>query len=81
MMSPRASSDPPRTKRIVALVVGGLVVEAVLLAIVTLSPALAVLMRPIYVIVAILFGLAIWHGERRRTDRRHGDRRHTAPPE
>jgi hypothetical protein len=53
----------------------------VLLAIVKLSPALGVLMRPIYVIVAILFGLAIWHGERRRTDRRHGDRRHTAPPE
>ncbi len=76
MMSPRASSDPPRTKRIVALVGGGLVVEAVLLAIVKLSPALAVIMHPIYLIVALLFGLTIWHSERRRVERRHGDRRH-----
>jgi hypothetical protein len=78
-MSPRASSEPLRTKRIVGLIIGGLAVEAVLLAIVELSPALRVLMRPVYVIVAILFGLAIWHSERRRTDRRHGDRRHVAP--
>jgi hypothetical protein len=81
MMSPHASSDAPRTKRVVGLLIGGLVVEAILLAIVKLSPALGVIMHPVYVIVAILFGLAIWHNGRRRTERRHGDRRHTVPPE
>jgi len=79
-MSPRAPSEPLRTKRIVGLLVGGLVVEAALVAIVKLAPALAVIMRPVYVIVAILFGVAIWHSERRRTDRRHGDRRHAPGP-
>jgi hypothetical protein len=71
----------PRVRRVVGLVVSGLVVEAGLLFVVKLGPALAVIMHPVYVIVALAFGLAIWHASRRREDRRHGDRRHAAPRE
>lgn len=79
MMSLYAAWGQPRTRRIVALVAGGLVVEAALLGVVKLAPAMAVIMQPVYLVVAILFALAIWHGGRRRADRRHGDRRQAAP--
>ena len=80
-MSPDTFPVQPRVRRVVGLVVSGLVVEAGLLFVVKLGPALAVIMHPVYVIVAVAFGLAIWHASRRREDRRHGDRRHAAPRE
>jgi len=80
-MSPDTLPVQPRIRRVVGLVVSGLVVEAGLLFVVKLGPALAVIMHPVYVIVALAFGLAIWHASRRREDRRHGDRRHAAPRE
>jgi len=80
-MSPDTLAVQPRVRRGVGLVVSGLVVEAGLLFVVKLGPALAVIMHPVYVIVAVAFGLAIWHASRRREDRRHGDRRHAAPRE
>jgi len=80
-MSPDTLAVQPRVRRVVGLVVSGLVVEAGLLFVVKLGPALAVIMHPVYVIVAVAFGLAIWHASRRREDRRHGDRRHAAPRE
>jgi hypothetical protein len=80
-MSPDTLPVQPRVRRVVGLVVSGLVVEAGLLFVVKLGPALAVIMHPVYVIVALAFGLAIWHASRRREDRRHGDRRHAAPRE
>jgi hypothetical protein len=80
-MSPDTLPVQPRVRRVVGLVVSGLVVEAGLLFVVKLGPALAVIMHPVYVIVAVAFGLAIWHASRRREDRRHGDRRHAAPRE
>jgi len=80
-MSPDTLPVQPRVRRVVGLVVSGLVVEAGLLFVVKLGPALAVIMHPVYVIVAVAFGLAIWHASRRREDRRHGDRRHAAPHE
>jgi len=80
-MSPDTVPVQPRLRRVVGLVVSGLVVEAGLLFVVKLGPALAVIMHPVYVIVALAFGLAIWHASRRREDRRHGDRRHAAPRE
>jgi hypothetical protein len=80
-MSPDTFPVQPRVRRVVGLVVSGLVVEAGLLFVVKLGPALAVIMHPVYVIVAVAFGLAIWHASRRREDRRHGDRRHAAPHE
>jgi len=80
-MSPDTLPVQPRIRRVVGLVISGLVVEAGLLFVVKLGPALAVIMHPVYVIVALAFGLAIWHASRRREDRRHGDRRHAAPRE
>ena len=80
-MSPDTLPVQPRVRRVVGLVVSGLVVEAGLLFVVKLGPALAVIMHPVYVIVAVAFGLAIWHASRRREVRRHGDRRHAAPRE
>jgi len=80
-MSPDTLPVQPRIRRVVGLVVSGLVVEAGLLFVVKLGPALAVIMHPVYVIVALAFGLAIWHASRRRENRRHGDRRHAAPRE
>jgi hypothetical protein len=74
------SGVPPyqiRVRRLVSLLIAGLVIEGALLAIVRLSPAFAVIMRPVYAIVAAAFGLAIWHAARRREERRHGDRRAT----
>jgi heme A synthase len=80
-MNPDTPPVQPRVRRVVGLIVAGLVVEAGLLVVVKLGPALAVIMHPVYLIVALAFGLAIWHASRRREDRRHSDRRHTAPRE
>jgi hypothetical protein len=62
----------------VGLLVAGLVIEAGLVWIVRISPAFAVVMRPVYVGVAALFAFAIWHAARRREERRRGDRRQAA---
>jgi hypothetical protein len=59
----------------VGLLVAGLVIEAALVWIARGSPAFRVIMRPVYAVVAALFGLAIWNAARRREERRHGDRR------
>lgn len=76
MTAPGDSPDRPRIRRVVGLVVAGLVVEAALVWVVRLAPALDVIMRPVYVFVAALFALAIWHASHRHGQRRHGDRRH-----
>jgi len=78
MIDPATSPSRRRLRRIVSLLLGGLVIEAALVGVVRLSPALRVIMRPVYLIVAVVFMLAIWHVSRRRENRRHGDRRHAA---
>jgi hypothetical protein len=69
------------------LVLGGFIVEAALVLIVFIGPGFAPLVRPGYVIVALIFFLAIWNaatgrsGEERRQidpDRRNGERRDPA---
>jgi len=80
MMTPGAPPDQPRVRRLVGLIAGGLLTEAALMWVVRLSPALTVIMRPVYLVVAAFFALAIRHATRRRQDRRQGDRRH-APPQ
>jgi hypothetical protein len=62
-------------------VITGLVIELGLVLLVRLSPVLRVIMHPVYLIVAALFALAIWHASRRREDRRHGDRRNETHPD
>ena len=76
MTSSDDQPERPRLRRELRLLLGGLVIEAALVWIVQLSPAMRALMRPVYLIVAVAFGVAIWHAWRRRAhDRRHGDRR------
>ena len=81
------ASQNHRLRRIVLLALGGFIVEAVLAFLVFLGPGFAPLVRPGYVIVALIFFLAIWNaatgrsGEERRQvdpDRRNGERRDPA---
>ena len=81
------ASQNHRLRRIVLLALGGFIVEAVLVFIVFVGPGFAPLVRPGYVIVALIFFLAIWNaatgrsGEERRQidpDRRNGERRDPA---
>ena len=54
------------------------VIEAALVLIAYLGPAMRLLLRPVYVIVALIGVLSVWHAawRRSRDDRRHADRRH-----
>ena len=65
-------------RRALHLIVILLVLEAAAYAISRMAPAMAALMRPIYVLLVVLFALPIWHASRHRTghDRRHRERRH-----
>jgi heme A synthase len=80
-MPAAVTTNQRRIRRVVGLVITGLVIEIGLVIVVQLAPALRVIMHPVYLVVAVLFALAIWHASRRREDRRHGDRRHDARPE
>ncbi|MDB4874362.1 MAG: hypothetical protein JWM41_808 [Gemmatimonadetes bacterium] len=67
--------------RMIRLAVLGLVAEMAVFATGYIAPAMTTLLRPIYILVAVLFLFALWHAARRRPghDRRHnapGDRRH-----
>lgn len=71
-------AEHARWRRAVWLVVMFGIVELALVGVAYLSPALRVLMHPVYVVVAIGFLVAIHAATRRRHgDRRHGDRRHS----
>jgi hypothetical protein len=65
--------------RVLKFAVTAIVIEAALLFWVKLSPAFGTFMRPVYVMVGVAFGVAIWRAARKRDggDRRHGDRRHS----
>src|SRR5262249_56724036 len=69
------ASQNHRLRRIVLLAFGGFIVETALALITFLGPGFAPLVRPGYVIVALIFFLAIWHAatgrsgqERRQVD-------------
>jgi hypothetical protein len=66
-------AEHARWYRVLRLVISFGVIELGLLLVAYLSPAMRVLMRPVYVAVAIAFLLAL----RAATRQRHGDRRHT----
>ena len=63
----------------------GIVSELLVFAVGHISPAMTTLLLPVYILIAILFGVAMWRAARRRPgherrhtgagDRRHGDRR------
>jgi membrane protein implicated in regulation of membrane protease activity len=67
-------------KRVIGLIITGLVIEGACVGLVWLSPALRVFMRPVYVVVGAIFAVMIWHawrgrsgGDRRQEERRHSD--------
>jgi len=64
-------------RRLLRLTVTAAVVEALLLVVRHLAPALAGLLRPMYWLVALGFGVAAWRATQVRhgADRRHHDRR------
>ena len=71
-------AEHARWHRVLRLVIGFGLIELGLLLVAYLSPALRVLMRPVYVIVAIAFLLSLRGATRQRHgDRRHADRRHS----
>ena len=81
------ASQNHRLRRIVLLAFGGFLAEGALAVLVHYGPSFAPLVRPAYVVVALIFFLAIWHtatgrsgNERRQIDpdRRNGERRDPA---
>ena len=71
--------------RMLRLAVLAIVSELAVFAVGHIAPAMATLLLPVYILVAALFAVAMWHAARRRPgherrhpgagDRRHGDRR------
>ena len=74
-------AEHARWRRTIAWIVGFALVELGLALVAYLSPALRVLMRPVYILVAIGFLFAIRtatrsrHADRRQDDRRRNDHR------
>jgi hypothetical protein len=69
--------------RVVRLVTIAIVIEACLVAVAHLQPAMAGLFRSVYWLVGGAFLVAIVRAmrHRRHGDRRHADRRHSVPEE
>ncbi|HXT14853.1 MAG TPA: hypothetical protein VN706_04445 [Gemmatimonadaceae bacterium] len=72
--------DRARTRRIIIIAVITVIVEGALFAIARIAPALAGLIRPVYLVVLACTAITGWHALRRRPghDRRHSDRRNHA---
>jgi membrane protein implicated in regulation of membrane protease activity len=75
------SLDPRRWRRIAVLGALALVIEMALMFVARLTPAMAGLMRPAYVLVAVIAILMGWQASRRRegSDRRQDERRDAEP--
>ena len=77
MTDPIEASDRPRMKRALHVAIIGVAIEVLLLIVGMLSPAMGPLLRPMYLVVAVIFLVAVWQAARPRTgrDRRQTDRR------
>jgi protein-S-isoprenylcysteine O-methyltransferase Ste14 len=73
--------DPRRWRRIAVITGIAVVVELALMFVARLAPAMAGLMRPAYVLVAVIAVLMLWNAWRRRdgSDRRQDERRDPSP--
>ncbi|HET7374711.1 MAG TPA: hypothetical protein VFJ20_15085 [Gemmatimonadaceae bacterium] len=70
-----------RWRRVIVLLVAFALIELGLAFVVHLTPAVRVLMQPVYVVVAIAFLVSLHAATRQRHgDRRQSDRRHEAEP-
>ena len=76
-------ADHHRRNRGLRRLIAGVVVEAALLVIAKLGPALRSLVWLGMVIVALVVAISLWQSvrPRARDDRRHEERRHPAPDE
>lgn len=79
-MSAPDTTERPRQIRVLKLAIGLILIEAGLVLIGYISPAMRALLRPVYFVVALVFAIAIIHGargrngdDRRQEERRHGD--------
>jgi len=72
------TTDRPRQLRILRLALGLIVIEAGLVIVGHVAPAMRALIRPVYLIVVLVFAVAMLQAARGRNgdDRRHGERRH-----
>jgi len=72
------AAERAHMRRIIRIAATVFVIEAALVLIAYLGPSMRVLLRPVYVVVALVGVLSIWHSawRRSRQDRRHTDRRH-----
>ncbi len=79
----RRMADHHRRNRGLRRLIVGVVLEAALLIVAKLGPALRSLVWLGMVIVAVVIAISLWQSVRPRAadDRRHGDRRHPAPDE
>ena len=77
------AADRAHLTRVLHLTAIAIVVEACLVAVAHLQPAMAGLFRSAYWLVGIVFAAMILRALRRRHggDRRHAERRHSAPGE
>ena len=71
------TTDHPRQVRVIKLAIGLILIEAILVFIGYWTPVYRALIRPVYLVVAVVFAIAIVHGARGRNggDRRHQERR------
>jgi hypothetical protein len=76
-----AEAKHHRWRRIVLLILLGIVIEAGLFGVARMAPAMAGLIRPMYAAVAGVLSYGIWNAARRRRgqDRRQADRREADP--
>ena len=76
-----ADAERHRWRRVILLVLLGLVIEAGLFSVARMAPAMAGLIRPMYAAVAGVLLFAVWNAARRRQgqDRRQADRRQSSP--
>ena len=72
------AAERAHMRRIIRIAATVFVIEAALVVVAYLGPSMRVLLRPVYVVVALVGVLSIWHTawRRSRQDRRHTDRRH-----
>jgi len=78
MSDPIETTDRPRMLRMLRVVLAGVALEAILLGIAQIAPALRLLVRPLYVLLAVGVLVAVWQAARKKRtghDRRHSDRR------
>jgi hypothetical protein len=78
MTDPIDTTDRPRMMRILRIVMAGVVLEFLLVGLAVISPALHLLIRPLYFLVGVFVLFGVWQAARKKRtgqDRRQTERR------